>query len=55
MNLEILMLILALLGVLGTWVGIYLAYTGLRKDTKKIIRSINKLNVQSGNGNISFQ
>jgi len=41
-------LILIILGVLGTWVGVYLAYRSLKKDTKKIVNSFNKINVQKG-------
>ena len=47
--------IVSILGVLGTWLGVYLAYKSLKKDTKKIISSFNKSNVQVGKGNKNAQ
>jgi uncharacterized protein YneF (UPF0154 family) len=48
-------LIISILGVIGTWIGIYLAYKTLKKDTNKIINSFNKSNLQRGNNNFNNQ
>lgn len=55
MNNDTLNLILVILGVIGTWIGIYIAYRGLKKDTNKIVNSMNKINIQKGAKNINSQ
>ncbi len=55
MESETINLILAGIGVLGTWIGIYFTYRGLKKDTSKVIESLNKFNIQKGDKNINFQ
>lgn len=55
-------IIIVIVGVIGTWVGVYLGYRAIKKNNKKIfanittmINSRNKTNTQVGKGNKNVQ
>lgn len=46
-------IIISILGVVGTWIGVYLAYRAIKKDNEK---SINKIeNILNSNINITTE
>ena len=54
--------IIAIIGVIGTWIGVYLGYKAIKKDNKKmfnqittLINSNNKINTQVGRRNTNVQ
>jgi uncharacterized membrane protein YfcA len=58
-NLDV---IIAIGGVIGTWVGVYLGYRAIKKNNEKVINNItalinsnNKINTQVGKKNTNVQ
>lgn len=58
-NLEI---IIAIVGVIGTWIGVYFGYKAIKKSNERavsrittMINSRNKINTQVGKGNKNVQ
>ncbi len=55
-------IIIAIVGVIGTWIGVYLGYRIIKKNNEKtltnittMINSRNKINTQVGRGNQNVQ
>jgi uncharacterized membrane protein YfcA len=58
-NLDV---IIAIVGVIGTWVGVYLGYRAIKKNNEKVLNNItslinsnNKINTQVGKRNTNVQ
>ncbi|MBU0894660.1 MAG: hypothetical protein KKB88_04415 [Nanoarchaeota archaeon] len=55
-------MIIVIVGVIGTWVGVYLGYRAIKKNNEKILTNIttminsgNRTNTQVGKGNQNVQ
>ena len=54
--------VIAIIGVIGTWVGVYVGYRAIKKNNEQnmnkitnLINSNNKINTQMGRGNQNAQ
>lgn len=52
-------IIISIIGVIGTWIGVYLAYKAIKKENTKMAKNIqdsfNKSNIQIGRFNKNAQ
>ncbi|MCK5149405.1 hypothetical protein KAJ87_00575 [Candidatus Pacearchaeota archaeon] len=52
--------VIAIIGVLGTWIGVYFGYKAIKKNNEKIFTNMttlinSKINTQVGRGNQNVQ